>query len=144
MLELRADHGGPMAHHWLELESPGEAITFGFGPATVPFIDSGQLTLQDGYGNTKWISGMHPLPWLALPPIKYDYARTPGEGRIIGKSIPLTIAQSDALTSKLLHLRFVGPYIPFFHDCRTFVCSTQASVQGHSTLPCYFLFKGYW
>ena len=144
ILEVRADHGGPLAHHWLELDSLRGEMTFGFGPATLPFIDSGEVSLEDRYGNTRWISGMHPLPWLALPPIKYDYAPNPGEGRIIGKPIPLTMAQSEALTRKLQHLKFVGPYIPIFHDCRTFTCAMQASAQGHSTLPCYLLFKGYW
>jgi hypothetical protein len=143
-LELRADFRGPLAHHWLELDAPEQQMTFGFGPATVPFIDSGQISLHDGYGNTKWISGMHPLPWLALPPVKYHYARTPGQGRIVGKPIPLTTAQADVLTSRMEHLQYVGPYIPFFHDCRTFTCATLASAQGHSTLPCYLLFKGYW
>ena len=137
VLELRTDHGGPFVHHWLELDSPEEKMTFGFGPATLPFIDSGQVSLQDRFGNTKRISGMHPLPWLALPPINYDYARSPGEGRIIGTPILLTAAQSEALTRKLQHLRFVGPYIPIFHDCRTFACAALASAQGHSALPCY-------
>ena len=144
MLELRTDHSGPMAHHWLELESPEGRMTIGFGPATLPFIDSGQVSLQDRYGNIKRISGMHPLPWLALPPINYDYARSPGEGRIAGEPILLTMAQSEALTRKLQHLKFVGPYIPFFHDCHTFTCALLASAQGHLALPCYLLFKGYW
>ncbi len=144
MLELRTDHRGPLGHHWLELESREDSMTIGFGPATLPFIDSGQVSLQDRYGNIKRISGMHPLPWLALPPINYHYARSPGEGQLIGKPIMLTMAQSEALTSKLHHMKFVGPYIPFFHDCRTFTCAQMASAQGHSTLPCYLLFKGYW
>jgi hypothetical protein len=144
MLELRRDHGGPLGHEWLDLESQDGGITIGFGPATLPFIDSGQVSLQDRYGNIKWISGMHPLPWLALPPIKYHYARNPGEGRIIGKPIPLTMAQSDALIRKLQHLKFVGPYIPLFHDCHTFTCTVLASAQGHSALPCYLLFRGHW
>jgi hypothetical protein len=144
LLELRTDHRGPFAHHWLALESPDRAMTIGYGPATLPFIDSGQVSLQDRYGNTKWISGMHPLPWLALPPIRYQYARRPGEGRIIGKPIPLSAAQSEALIRKWQHGKFVGPYIPIFHDCRTFTCATQASVQGKSAWPCYLFFKGYW
>lgn len=144
LLELRTDHPGPLAHHWLELDSPEGEMTIGFGPATLPFIDSGQISLQDRYGNAKWISGMHPIPWLALPPIKYHYAGNPGEGYIIGEPVPLTTAQSEALTRKLQHLRFVGPYIPIFHDCRTFTCALLASAQGHSTLPCYLLFKGHW
>jgi hypothetical protein len=143
-VELRADFRGPLAHHWLELDSPDGTLTVGFGPATLPFIDSGQVSLQDRYGNIKRISGMHPLPWLALPPVNYHYARSPGEGRITGKPIQLTMAQSEALTRKLQHIKFVGPYIPIFHDCRTFTCTLVASAQGRSTLPCYLLFKGYW
>jgi hypothetical protein len=144
LLKVRSDHTGPLAHHWLELDSPSGNMTFGFGPATLPFIDSGEVSLYDRYGNTKWISGMHPLPWLTLPPVKYRYAPAPGAGIIIGKPIPLTMAQSDALTRKLLHLKLVGPYVPIFHDCRTYTCAAVASAQGHSTLPCYLLFKGYW
>jgi len=143
-LELRTDHDGPLAHHWLELEGPEGGMTVGFGPATLPFIDSGQVSLQDRFGNIKRISGMHPLPWLALPPINYHYARSPGDGRMVGKPILLTADQSEMLTRRLRHMRFVGPYIPIFHDCRTFTCALQASAQGRSTLPCYLLFKGYW
>ncbi len=144
LLEVRSGRGGLVAHRWLELDSPEGDMTFGFGPATLPFIDSGQISVQDRYGNVRWVSGMHPLPWLALPPIKYRYARNPGEGRVVSKPIPLTLAQSEVLTNKLQHLKFVGPYIPIFHDCHTFVCSVQASVQGHPAWPCYLLFKGYW
>lgn len=144
LLEVRSGRGGLVAHRWLELDSPEGDMTFGFGPATLPFIDSGQISVQDRYGNTRWVSGMHPLPWLALPPVKYRYARNPGEGRLVSKPIPLTLAQSEVLTHKLQHVKFVGPYIPIFHDCHTFVCSVQASAQGHSAWPCYLLFKGYW
>ena len=144
MLELRAAHRGPFAHHWLELETLTGKMTIGFGPATLPFIDAGQVSLQDRYGNIKRISGMHPLLWLALPPINYRYARAPGEGHITGKPIRLTMPQSEALVHKLQHPKFVGPYVPIFHDCRTFACAVQASVQGHSAIPCYLLFKGYW
>ena len=144
LLAVRSDHGGPQAHHWLELDSPAGDMTFGYGPATLPFIDSGEVSLQDRYGNTKWVSGMHFLPWLTLPPIKYRYAPAPGQGRIIGKPIPLTMAQSEALARKWQHSRFVGPYIPFFHDCRSFTCAVMSSAQGRSTVPCYLLFKGYW
>jgi hypothetical protein len=144
LLKVRTGFRGPLAHHWLELDTPDGDMTFGFGPATLPFIDSGEVSLFDRYGNTKWISGMHPLPWLALPPVKYRYAPAPGEGLLVGKPIPLTMAQSQGLTRKLQHMKFVGPYIPIFHDCRTFTCAMQASAQGHSTVPCYLLFKGYW
>src|SRR5690349_9849052 len=60
-LQLRAMHGGPMSHHWLELESSHGQVTLGFGPATLPFIDAGQISLQDSYGNIERFSGMHPL-----------------------------------------------------------------------------------
>jgi hypothetical protein len=144
MLEQRTEHGGPFAHHWLELETSAGRITIGFGPATLPFIDAGQVSLQDQYGNVERISGMHPLPWLAMPPINYHYARAPGVGHPIGKPVPLNLGQSDALVRKLQHLKFVSPYVPIFHDCRTFACTVQASAQHRSTLPCYLLFKGYW
>ena len=144
MLELRTKHGGPFAHHWLELESSAGRLTVGFGPATLPFIDAGQVSLQDRYGNVKRISGMHPLPWLTLPPINYHYAKAPGEGHIIGEPIPLTKVEAESLAQKMQHIKFVGPYIPIFHDCRTFACKVQATAQHRSTLPCYLLFKGYW
>jgi hypothetical protein len=143
-LELRTAHRGPQAHHWLELNGAAGAVSIGFGPATLPFIDAGQISLQDQYGNIKRISGMHPVPWLALPPLNYQYARAPGDGHAIGKPVQLTAEQSEALVRKIQHVKYVGPYIPFFHDCRTFVCTVQASAQGRSRLPCYLLFKGYW
>ena len=143
-LELRTAHRGPFAHHWLELERSEGKVTIGFGPATVPFIDAGQIELQDQYGNIERISGMHPVPWLTLPTVNYRYARAPGDGRRIGKPITLTVAQSEALIEKVQHMKFVVPYIPIFHDCRTYACAVQASARGRSTLPCYLLFKGYW
>jgi hypothetical protein len=143
-LLLRASYGGPFAHHWLEVESSRGRVALGFGPATLPFIDAGQVSLQDTYGNVERISGMHPLLVLGLPPLNYRYAKAPGSGHAIGKPIPLTVAQADTLVQKMRHRKFVGPYIPIFHDCRTFVCSVQANAQGRSSLPCYLLFKGYW
>jgi hypothetical protein len=56
MLELHTGRGGPLAHHWLELEGVAGRMTIGFGPATLPFIDAGQVSLQDRYGNIKRIS----------------------------------------------------------------------------------------
>jgi hypothetical protein len=143
-LQLRGSYGGPFAHHWLEVESSRGKVALGFGPATVPFIDAGQVSLQDTYGNVERISGMHPLLVLGLPPLNYRYAKAPGSGHVIGKPIPLTVTQADALIQKIRHRKFIGPYIPIFHDCRTFVCSVQAGTQGRSSLPCYVLFKGYW
>ena len=144
IFELRALHGGPFAHHWLQVESSIGAVTLGFGPATVPFIDAGQISLQDRYGNIERISGMHPVPVLGLPPLSYRYAKTPGAGHPLGKPIPLTVAQADVLIQKIRRHKFVGPYVPIFHDCRTFACSVQAAAQGRSSLPCYLLFRGYW
>src|SRR5580704_3362993 len=59
-LELRTQHRGPFCHHWLQIESSHGQVTLGYGPATVPFIDAGQISLQDGFGNIERISGMHP------------------------------------------------------------------------------------
>jgi hypothetical protein len=143
-LQLRSTHGGPFAHHWLEVESSKGTVTLGFGPATVPLIDAGQLSLQDSYGNIERISGMHPVPVLGLPPLNYRYAKAPGAGHSVGAPIPMTVAQADSLILNLRRSRFVGPYIPFFHDCRTFVCSVQSGAKGRSSLPCYLLLKGYW
>ena len=143
-LQARALHRGPFAHHWLEVESSRGRVTLGFGPATLPFIDAGQISLQDRFGNIERISGMYPLPILGPPPLNYRYAKVPGSGHPIGKPIQLTVAQADALVERVRHHKFIGPYVPIFHDCRTFACSVQAAAQGRSSLPCYLLFKGYW
>ena len=143
-LELRTLHRGPLAHHWLETETSAGKVTIGYGPATLPFIDAGQVSLQDQWGNIERISGMYPVPPLGLPPLNYRYARSPGEGRLIGKPIALTMAQAESLVQHIRRKKFVGPYIPIFHDCHTFVCATRSAAQGRSSLPCYLLFKGYW
>src|SRR5262249_42223023 len=131
-LQLRASHAGPFAHHWLEVETSRGKVTLGFGPATLPFIDAGQISLQDNHGNVERISGMHPLPILGLPPLNHRYAKAPGAGHPLRNPISLTIAHADALVEKVRHSRFVVPYIPIFHDCRTFVCTVQARAQGRS------------
>lgn len=137
-MELRASHGGPFAHQWLEVEGSQGRVTLGFGPAILPFIDFGEISVRDDRGNAKRIAGLH------LFSINYGYAKGPWSGRLIGAPIQLTIAQADALIEKVRHRHFFIPYIPLFHDCRTFACATQATARGKSTLPCYFLFKGYW
>lgn len=78
ILEMRAFDGGPLAHHWLEVQGSRGTVTIGFGPATLPFVDAGQISLQDSYGKIERISGMHPLPVLGLPPLNYRYAKAPG------------------------------------------------------------------
>ncbi|HXZ81322.1 MAG TPA: hypothetical protein VEG30_15440 [Terriglobales bacterium] len=143
-MQVRALHRAPFAHHWIEIETSTGKVTLGFGPATLPFIDAGQISLQDSYGNIERISGMHPLPVLGMPPLNYRYAKAPGEGHPSGKPIRLSLAKADTLVERVGHARFVGPYIPIFHDCRTFVCAVQAAAQGRSSVPCYLLLKGYW
>jgi hypothetical protein len=143
-LELRTQHRGPFCHHWLQTESSIGPVTLGYGPATIPFIDAGQISLQDGHGNIERISGMHPILIIGLPPLNYSYAKAPDSGHTIGRHIHLTLAQTDALIQKERRHRFVGPYIPFFHDCRTYTCTVLAAAKGESPLPCYLLFKGYW
>jgi len=143
-MQLRSLRRGPFCHHWLELDSSYGKVTMGFGPATVPFIDAGQISLRDAYGNIERISGMYPVPVLGPPPVNYHYAKAPGTGRAMGKPVPLTVAQADALIQKERSRKFIGPYVPIFHDCRTYACSVAAHAQGRSSLPCYLLFKGYW
>jgi hypothetical protein len=143
-LELRSQHRGPFCHHWLQAESSIGSVTLGYGPATIPFIDAGQISLQDQNGNVERISGMYPIPFLGPPPLNYRYARAPGSGHTIGKSIELTLAQSDALIQQERKHGFVVPYIPLFHDCRTYTCKVLATAKRQSSLPCYVLFKGYW
>jgi hypothetical protein len=135
---LRAAHGGPFAHHWLEVESSRGKVTIGFGPAIIPFVDFGEISIRDEEGNTQLVPALH------LFSINYGYAKKPGAGHLIGEPIWLPMAEADALVEKARHRRFFTPYIPLFHDCRTFACVAQASARGHSTLPCYLLFKGYW
>jgi hypothetical protein len=142
-LELRTQHAGPFCHHWLQTETSIGTVTLGYGPATIPFIDAGQISLQDGHGNIERISGMHPIPMIGLPPLNYHYAKAPDSGHTIGKPIHISIAQADALIQKERKHRFVGPFIPFFHDCRTYTCTVLAAAQGRSSLPCYLLFKGH-
>lgn len=143
-LELRTQHRGPFCHHWLQTGSSIGPVTLGYGPATVPFIDAGQISLRDAHGNIERISGMFPIPLLGLPPLSYQYAKSPGSGHVIGKSVVITLARADTLVQKERKRKFVGPYIPIFHDCRTYTCAVLAAAKGKSSLPCYLLFKGYW
>ena len=137
-MELRTLHGGPFAHHWLQLETSHGEVTIGYGPASIPFIDAGEVSVWHAQGNVERFSGIHILP------TNFNYSKPPDAGHSIGKPILLTVAQADAVVEKERHRRFFIPYIPIFHDCRTFACATEASAQGKSTVPCYLLFKGYW
>ena len=135
---FRSGRGGLLAHHWIEVQTSRGSFTLGFGPALIPFIDRGQITVEDRYGHIEWRYLLHPLS------LHWNFARAPGIGRNIGNVIYLPISRADALVDKQRHRRPILPYIPFFHDCRTYVCTIQASTQGKSTLPCYLLLKGYW
>ena len=136
-MNVRASHGGIMAHHWLELETSRGMVTIGYGPASLPFIDAGQISVWNENGEQE-------RRGLRLLPTNFNYAKPPGKGEVVGQPVELTIAQSDALVQKESHRKAIVPYIPFFHDCRTFVCTVKATAAGKSTLPCYLLFKGYW
>jgi hypothetical protein len=135
---VRTLHGGPLAHHWIEVESSRGPLTVGFGPATLPFIDAGQISIWYADGKAERRGAIR------LISTGFNYAKPPSTGYPIGEPIHLSIAQADALVEKERHRKFIFPYIPIFHDCRTFVCAVQSSVRGKSTLPCYLLFKGYW
>jgi hypothetical protein len=135
---VRTLHGGPLAHHWIEVESSHGLVTVGFGPASIPFIDAGQISIWYAHGEVERRGAIR------LISTGFNYAKPPGTGHAIGKPIQLTIARSDAFIEKERRRKLVFPYIPLFHDCRTFVCAVQSSVRGKSTLPCYLLFKGYW
>ena len=143
LLRTKSDRRGPFSHHWLELETSGGIVVFGFGPATVPFIDAGQIALRDEHGNVERYSGLHPLQPLTLPPLGYEYAREPGEGSDIAKPIPMSRRQADRLIQHFRELRRVRPYVPLLNDCRTFVCRVKAKARGKSTLPCHLPIEGH-
>jgi hypothetical protein len=136
-MSVRASHGGVLAHQWIELETERGKVTIGYGPASIPFIDAGQISVWDQNGTVER-SGLHLLP------THFNYAKPPGAGKIVGTPILLTPAQSNAILRKESHRKLIFPYIPIFHDCHTFVCSVKATANGKSSLPCYLIFKGYW
>jgi hypothetical protein len=136
-MNIRASHGGVLAHQWVELTTSRGIVTIGYGPASIPFIDAGQISVwnQDGHIER---NGLHLLP------THFNYAKPPGAGQVIGQPVALTLAQSDAVLRKENHRKLIFPYIPIFHDCHTFVCTVKATADGKSGRPCYLLFKGYW
>ena len=76
--------------------------------------------------------------------ITLELCQSAGHSRNIAKVVYLPISKTDALVERQRHQHPILPYIPFFHDCRTYVCTVQASIEGKSSLPCYLLLKGYW
>lgn len=136
-MNVRASHGGVLAHQWVELTTSRGTVTIGYGPASIPFIDAGQISVWNQNGHIER-NGLHLLP------THFNYAKPPGAGQVVGEPIRLTLAQSDAILRKETHRKLIFPYIPIFHDCHTFVCTVKATADGKSTLPCYLLFKGYW
>ena len=137
LMNVRALHGGVLAHQWVELQTSRGTVTIGYGPASVPFIDAGQISVWDQDGHIER-SGLH------LFPTRFNYANPPGAGKIVGQPMQLTLANSDEVLRKESHRKLIFPYIPLFHDCHTFVCTVKATASGKSTLPCYLLFEGYW
>ncbi len=131
-------HGTILAHHWIEIQTSDGPVTLGFGSALLPFIDRGQITIEDAQGNVQHEYALHRLPFYL------NFGRAIGTGRELSKTLYIPIARADRIVEEQRHRRFIFPYIPFFHDCRTYVCAMQASIKGKSKLPCYFLFKGYW
>jgi hypothetical protein len=135
---FRSGRGGLFAHHWIEVQTTTGSFTLGFGPALIPFIDRGQVTVEDVYGHIEWRYVLHPFS------LHWNFARSPGKGRNIANVAYIPIRRADALVENQRRRHTIVPYIPFFHDCRTYVCTVQASAQGRSSLPCYLLLKGYW
>ncbi len=126
------------SHEWLEIQTSSGPVTLGFGSALLPFIDRGQVTVQDAHGRVEHEYALHLLPFFL------SFGRAPGMGKDIARAIDVPVARADAIVEQQRHRRFIFPYIPLFHDCRTYVCAMQATVKGKSKLPCYFLLKGYW
>ena len=135
---FRGGRGGLFAHHWIEVQTSTGSLTLGFGPALIPLIDRGQITVEDVNGHIEWRYMLHPFS------LHWNFARAPGMGRNIANIAYIRISRADALVENQRHRHPILPYIPFFHDCRTYVCTVQALTQGKSSLPCYLLLKGYW
>ncbi len=122
----------------LRFRHPRGAVTLGFGSALLPFIDRGQVTVEDAQGRVQHEYALHALPFYL------SFGRPPGMGKEIGEVVYVPVSRADQIVEQQRHRRFIFPYIPLFHDCRTYVCAMQATVEGKSKLPCYFLLKGYW
>lgn len=146
-MQLRAQWSGLagfVSHHWLEMETSKGKVTIGFGPATVPFIDTGQIGIRDEYGSVQRISGIHPVTFLTLPPRKRNYAQKIGAGKEVGKPFLVSRKKADEVIKSESAKKGAFLYIPLFNDCRTYVCRLKAKLQGKSGIWCHLLFKGYW
>jgi hypothetical protein len=136
-VQIRMSHiGGPIAHKWVQFGTGENAVTFGYGAADFPLIDSGQIVVTDRKG-VELVSRWHFLPGHITP------AEAPDRGHTVGPPAYITVAQAQKIMLQQRRHRFVVPYIPLFHDCHTYVCALMASAQGKSALPCYLFFKGH-
>jgi len=127
---------GPLSHKWVQFGTGQNAITFGYGAANIPLVDSGQVIVTYKHG-VELVS-----PWHILPG-HFTRAELPDRGRTIGPPVYITVAKAQKLIREQRRRRFVFPYIPLFHDCHTYVCSLMAQAEGKSSLPCYLWFKGH-
>ncbi len=136
-IAFRTGKGMIFPHRWLEIQTSSGAVTLGFGSALLPFIDRGQVTIEDAQGRVQHQYALHALPFYL------NVERPPGIGKDI-QVIYVPEARANEIVEQQRHRRFIFPYIPLFHDCRTYVCAMQATIEGKSKLPCYLLLKGYW
>jgi hypothetical protein len=137
-IAFRTGKGMLFSHQWIEIQTSNGPVTLGFGSALPPFIDRGQVTIEDTQGRVEHEYALHVLPFYL------DFGRPPGMGKDIGEVVYVPVSRADQIVEQQRHRRFIFPYIPLFHDCRTYVCAMQATVEGKSKLPCYLLLKGYW
>jgi hypothetical protein len=137
-ISFRQGRGGFFAHQWLEVQTSHGEVTLGYGSALLPMIDRGQITVEDARGREE-----HEFLFRAMP-LYLDFGRPPGAGYDIAPTVYVPVARADEIVEQQRHRRFIFPYIPLLHDCRTYVCAMQASIEGKSKLPCYLLFEGYW
>jgi hypothetical protein len=136
-IAFRDGKGMFLAHRWIEVQTSSGPVTLGFGSALLPFVDRGQITVQESSGRVEHEYALHFVPPLT-------FGRAPGTGKNIAKTVYVSQARADQIVEQQRHRKFIFPYIPFLHDCRTYVCAMQATVEGKSKLPCYVLLKGYW
>ena len=136
-ISFREGKGMVLSHEWIEVQTSHGPVTLGFGSALLPFIDRGQITVQDVEGRVE-----HEYALRFVPPL--SFGRAPGMGKDISQTVYVSQPRADQIVEQQRHRKFIFPYIPFLHDCRTYVCAMQATVEGKSKLPCYLFLKGYW